>query len=106
MDKIVPRVPVMKGDQTSPEWMRFFMSLVRRSKDDPVALSVGVSPAIVTAPNDGVVYIAGGSVSQVNLTRYGVSFNCGPNANPVPVRAGDSLSITYTVAPAVRFLAD
>jgi len=106
MGKIVPRVPIMQGSQTSQEWFRFFQSLVRRSKDAPVSLTVGASPVALTIKNDGVLFIVGGTVSQVNLTRYGVSFNCGANANPVNIRAGDIVTITYTVAPVVQFLAD
>lgn len=106
MDKIVPRVPVMNGTQTASEWFRFFQSLVRRSKDAPVSLTVGASPVALTISNDGVLFIVGGTVSQVNLTRYGNSFNCGANANPIIVRTGDIVTITYTVAPVVQFLAD
>lgn len=106
MDKTVPRIPVMRGEQTAIEWMAFFRSLVRRSKDAPVAHTVGASPAAITAMNDGAMYINGGTVAQVQVTRSGWTLDCGPNANPVPVRTGDVITITYTSAPAVQFLAD
>lgn len=106
MDKTVPRIPVMRGEQTAIEWMAFFRSLVRTSKDAPVAQTVGSSPASITAPADGILYIVGGTVSQVQITRTGWTLTCGPNANPVPVRTGDVITITYTSAPAVQFLAD
>ena len=106
MDKTVPRIPVMRGEQTAIEWMAFFRSLVRRSKDAPMAQTVGASPAAITAPNDGAMFINGGTVSQVQLTRSGWTLNCGQNANPVPVRTGDVVTITYTVAPSVQFLSD
>ena len=101
---VVPAIPVMQGTQTAPEWLRFFQSLVRRSESAPVAQTVGVSPAAFKAPDDGAFYIVGGTVTGITLARAGWSSSIGANANPVPVQPGDTITVTYAVAPVVTFL--
>lgn len=103
---LVPSIAVMQGDQTAREWVRFFTLLVRRSKAPPVTPAVGASPAAFTAPDDGTYYIVGGTVTDVNLARGTWSASIGANANPVRVLVGDVLTITYSVAPVVQFVAN
>lgn len=106
MDKVVPQTPVMRGDATAREWVLFFYSLVRKSKDAPDAITVTASPFVYQAPRDGLVIINGGSISAVSLSRGSWVQQMGANANPVPVRNGDILLVTYSSAPAMAFLAD
>ena len=64
------------------------------------AVTVGSSPFDYTAPRDGFVSIVGGTVSAVAYVREGVSTSLGVVA-VVPVKKGDAVRITYTVAPTV-----
>ena len=64
------------------------------------AVTVGASPFDYTAPRDGFVSIVGGTVSAVTYVREGVSTSLGVVA-VVPVKRGDTVRITYTVAPTV-----
>ena len=67
------------------------------------AVTVGASPFDYTAPRDGFVSIVGGTVSAVAYVRVGVSTSLGVVA-VVPVKRGDTVRITYTVAPTVRLV--
>lgn len=64
------------------------------------AVTVGASPFDYEAPRDGFVSIVGGTVSAVALIRQGASTSLGVVA-VVPVKKGDTVRITYTVAPTV-----
>ena len=64
------------------------------------AVTVGASPFDYTAPRDGFVSIVGGTVSAVAYVREGASTALGVVA-VVPVKRGDTVRITYTVAPTV-----
>ena len=67
------------------------------------AVTVGASPFDYTAPRDGFVSIVGGTVSAVAYVREGASTSLGVVA-VVPVKRGDTVRITYTVAPTVRLV--
>lgn len=64
------------------------------------AVTVGASPFDYSAPRDGFVSIVGGTVSAVAYVREGASTSLGVVA-VVPVKRGDTVRITYTVAPTV-----
>lgn len=67
------------------------------------AVTVGASPFDYEASRDGFVSIVGGVVSAVAYVRQGVSTSLGVVA-VVPVKKGDTVRITYTVAPTVRLV--
>lgn len=67
------------------------------------AVTVGASPFDYEASRDGFVSIVGGVVSAVAYVRQGVSTSLGVVA-VVPVKKGDTVRITYTVAPAVTLI--
>lgn len=67
------------------------------------AVTVGASPFDYVAARDGFVSIVGGTVSAVAYVREGVSTSLGVVA-VVPVKKGDTVRITYTVAPTVRLV--
>lgn len=67
------------------------------------AVTVGASPFDYTAARDGFVSIVGGTVSAVAYVREGVSTSLGVVA-VVPVKKGDVVRITYTVAPTVMLV--
>lgn len=67
------------------------------------AVTVGASPFEYVAARDGFVSIVGGTVSAVAYVREGVSTSLGVVA-VVPVKKGDTVRITYTVAPSVTLI--
>ncbi|HET9087124.1 MAG TPA: hypothetical protein VFN53_06365 [Acidobacteriaceae bacterium] len=67
------------------------------------AVTVGASPSAYVAPSGGQVFIAGGTVTSVTLTRNGVTLTVA-DSGFIPVGIGDVVSITYTAAPTVTFL--
>lgn len=72
-----------------------------------VAITVGASPFSYTAPYGGSVAISGGALSNVALSRGGVTvWNSALSADDVSVRAGDVVTVTYTVAPTMYQLSD
>jgi len=83
-------------------WTQFFQQFVQK-----VAAAVPVilngSPFDYTPNQNGNVYVDGGTVSNVSLIR-------GPDTMDVtgqkliPVGIGDTIRITYAVAPTVKFL--
>lgn len=70
---------------------------------DVLAVTVGASPFDYVAARDGFVSIVGGTVSAVALVRQGASTSLGVVA-VVPVKKGDTVRITYTVAPTVKLV--
>lgn len=69
-------------------------------------LTPSASPYSFTATSTGRVAISGGTVSLVRVGRLDSFFDVGQVAGLVPVRKGDVVEITYTVAPTVTFLPD
>lgn len=67
------------------------------------AVTVAASPFSYKAQADGVLSIVGGTVSAVAYIRQGVNTSLGV-VTLVPVKRGDSVSITYSVAPTVTFI--
>ena len=66
----------------------------------PVAITVGASPFTYTATYGGSVAVSGGTVSNLALTRAGVTiWNTTLSSDVIPVRAGDTVIVTWTVAP-------
>lgn len=62
------------------------------------------SPFTYTVPRDGAVIISGGIVSLVEYGRNGAFTVCGLITGSVNVVRGDSVRITYVVAPNATFL--
>lgn len=68
------------------------------------AVTPSGSPYTYTADRDGVLLVSGGTVSLVEYGRQGSFVVAGLISGLVPVLAGDSLRLTYVVAPTVTFL--
>lgn len=72
-----------------------------------VAITAGASPFAYTATYAGSVAISAGTVSAVTLTRAAVVVWSVTASNEIiPVRAGDVITVTYTVAPTMYQLTD
>jgi len=88
-------------------WYRFFgllLGLAAPSGADPAVIAVGVSPFSYDVANFGTVFVAGGTVSAIELGRNGVFTNTGTIAGPIPVSEGDVVRVTYTVLPTMTLV--
>lgn len=87
--------------------LRQINALTARS-DTPVtaatSVTVGASPYEYLADADGLVVVVGGTVSALAYGRRGGFTALGLVAGLVPIKAGDSVRITYAVAPTVSFI--
>lgn len=72
----------------------------------PQAVTVGGSPYTYTAPSNGMLVIAGGTVSLVQYGRAGTLTTLGLVSGLIPMRVGDTVKTTYAVAPTMTFLPD
>lgn len=73
----------------------------------PIGVTVGASPYTLTAPSDGLVIVADGSVSLIQYGRGSTLTALGLVGGLIPVRTGDSIRITWAItAPTVTFLAN
>lgn len=61
------------------------------------------SPYTYGAQADGDLAVVGGLVSKIELTRVSITVQVGITAQLFSVRAGDSVVITYSEAPAITF---
>ena len=49
------------------------------------------------------MFVTGGTVSSIVLTRSGVSITCQPDQF-IPMAAGDTVTVTYSSAPTMTFV--
>lgn len=80
----------------------FFQQFVQKAAAAVVVKLTG-SPFSYTPNQNGNVYINGGTVSSVSLIR-GLDTLDITGQKIVPIGIGDTIQITYTVAPTVKFL--
>lgn len=73
--------------------------------DAPSTVTLGASPDIQTASVDGAYLVSGGTVTAIEYRRGGANYATGVVAGQFVVASGDSIRITYTVAPTVYFVA-
>ena len=88
-------------------WSAFFQAIAAQltaKPGAPSAMAVGASPAAFTASTAGTAVVAGGTVTDMTLTRGTAVTDLGATGSLVPMSAGDVLTITYTAAPAVTFV--
>lgn len=93
-------------------WMRRAAVAVNGLLDKSYTPTEAASSPIVTASpysysdpiRDGLLVVSGGTVSLIEYGRRGVFTALGITSGLIPVRSGDVVRITYTVAPTVRFI--
>ena len=71
----------------------------------PVGIAPTGSPFTYQASTSGTVMVAAGTVTIIEWGRGGVFTITGLLAAMVPVSAGDSVRVTYAVAPTMTFIA-
>ena len=69
-----------------------------------VAVTVGASPFNYVAPFNGQVSITGGTVSLISIIRQSVTVATGLIAGVIPASRIDTIQVTYTAAPTIKFL--
>ncbi len=84
-------------------WNSFFQQFTQ-APPSPIAIVVGTSPFTYTAKEPGVIAIAGGTITGVALIRGTFNIGLGSNVFLVPVGTNDSVVISYSGLPAIRFL--
>ena len=70
-------------------------------------ITVGASPFEYEAKEPGNVFISGGTVSGITLTRGTDTITVAPNTtNPrmIPVAVNDIISVTWSVLPTMKFI--
>jgi hypothetical protein len=95
-----------KTGKIVPPWNSFFQDSTQAPPAVAV-VSVGASPFSYTPNIKGQVVITGGTVSDISIVRGTVSislFNSTANARVVLASIADTVIITYSVPPIVRFL--
>lgn len=66
----------------------------------PAALTIGASPFAYTLPSRGEVLVAGGTVTEITITRGGSgALATGILAGIFPGSKGDIVTVTYTAVP-------
>jgi hypothetical protein len=81
-------------------------TVVNGSSASVVTITVGASPFSYVAPAYGTVNVSGGTVSQVAVKRGSVTTNLGGIVGHFLQSKGDTLVVTYSVLPAMVFIAN
>jgi hypothetical protein len=86
-------------------WHLFFDNLTKKNTKQPVSVTVGASPFVTRADDDGMYIIKGGTVSLIEIQRNLAAYEgIGVIAGPLPVQQGDNVRVTWTVLPTIKFL--
>lgn len=93
---------VDKANKLIQPWQAFLQQFVQ-APPKFLPLIVGVSPFAYQAVEPGFVSINGGTVSVITLTR-GTDTITITGTNIIPVAIADTVTITYSVKPTVRFI--
>jgi hypothetical protein len=105
----MPKVPdlvspaVDQQGRFSRAWVQFFSGFGAAPKAIET-ITVGTSPFAYTAPAAGSVLLRGGAVTFTDLIRGPSPLPLGVTSGLIPVAAGDTLVVTYTVAPSMFFI--
>lgn len=98
--------PLTKGDNMSASWRRWFhdIEVGTPPSNEQTIIPTG-SPFTYQALLRGYVIIQGGSVSQVSFSRTpAIFYNTGQTSGMFSVNLGDSLKVTYSMAPTMVFV--
>lgn len=87
-----------------------FISYLQQFTTSPppfVDINVGASPFEYEAAEPSFVYITGGTVSEITLTRGTDTIIIAPDTTIprlVPTAIGDIVTVTYTVLPTMKYI--
>ena len=106
MSPIVPSQmqPIVdRSGKATTELIRFFNALVQ-APPIPAPVTPGASPYSYVAGSSGFDAVSGGTVSAVSIKRSTTTVPTGVTSGLFPVANGDTVIITYSVAPTVNFI--
>lgn len=101
-----PTLPIVdpKTGLVSSAWYQFLTRLQQLSAERPFdPITLGPSPYVYTSSTIGNMFVTGGSVASITLTRSGVSLLC-PEDVFIPLSANDTLTVIYTAPPTMTFV--
>ena len=101
-----PQLPAVDpaSGRWSSIWYQFLIRLAQLTPERNIEpLTVGASPFIYEAYTIGHVFITGGTVSAISLTRGSISLAC-PSGVFIPVAAKDRITVTHSVLPTMTFV--
>lgn len=97
--------PVLSGSKFNKVWYFFLSGLWSgQPPGAEVPATVGSSPYTFSAKQKGFLIVQGGTVSLVQFNRGTTNYTTGQTQGCFPLSQGDSLIITYSVAPSVTFV--
>lgn len=100
------------GGVIAREWYRWLYAVAQQAwvgggngtSGPDAVVPVGPSPFVYTATQSGTVFLSGGGITALAISRSGPPRAIGAFRAPVPMSAGDSLSVTWTqTAPTMAF---
>jgi len=94
---VVPATGVL-----TPQWQLAFQPLIQPPQAIKAVALTG-SPLAFTADMNGTLSVQGGTVSAVTLTRGRRTIPVGAGDGLYPMSKGDTLTVTYSVAPTINF---
>ena len=106
------RQPVLETGPTGDSlftrpWYLFLQQVFQRvanSGENAAAVAVAASPFVYTAASDGNLIVTGGTISLIEYGRNSIYTSTGLTAGLVPMFAGDTVRVTYTVLPTMTFI--
>jgi hypothetical protein len=99
----VPSAGMVYGDgKPTVTWYQWFQSLVARG-GAVAPVTVGASPFTYTASERGFAVVTGGTVTNIDFVRGSTTINV-TGQQTTALGAGDSLVVTYAVAPTFQFV--
>jgi len=100
------KVPLLANNSTSKDWYFFWSGLYSGLPPAlPLPITISASPFTYSAPVKGSVIVSGGTVSQVQFTRDGLTlYTTSQTAGMFTLNASDRLVVTYTVAPTMTLI--
>lgn len=93
-------IEIGKGYLISP-WNRYFQQFAQEAPE--AVIVTGASPLSYTANTKGSFFVIGGTVSNISLIRGSATINL-TGEKVIPISIGDTVTVTYSVAPAMTFL--
>jgi hypothetical protein len=87
----------------TPVWRAFFSALSGKPSGAVVIAASG-SPVAYTASDGGSLMVTGGSVTAISIVRGRNPIPVDAGLRALPMSAGDTVMIAYSVAPTLVFL--
>lgn len=97
---VTPNTPAIGDNSTNAATTAF---LTYGSQVAGVAPTIPASTIGYAIPVASTLYIGGGTITAITITRATVAWNVGMLSGVFPVSQGDIVTMTYTVAPTTFF---